>query len=431
VTDSAWEDNISRLLKNGSRPLTDRQIEESVARFERRIRPAPSFSRWSLASAALLFVGIVLWIVLPFQRSAHTSGGTSSGGTPGVAQEEKAKIGNGEIDPLITKLGSEEPEVREKAKTGLLAIGEGALDALDKAYYHENPNIRPVAKELARTIRERVKIQELVARVKSRIRTIRGHWVARDFKDIEQATREAFIPATLDYVHYVPRKEIGNHLEASDGNLMSRFIPLVGEGNRDLLTPEVAEALDRDDGLVFLGFPSQGPAAPRNDASPKTNARVIADWSPTFIFTLPDKKEWSAYLLVSVPEGSLTSEAQWFWEASLKSRLLASNELRQVWGIGAEEVEWAVAHQQKILEGNLAFSPTPSGLQIMGVAQGSIADIRGLKKGDLVKEVNAQPIRTLADLKTLLGKMRNETCLRIVLERAGKTIVLDYRPLPN
>lgn len=431
MTNSTWEENMGRLLKNCLRPVTDRQIEVSAARFERRLKPPPSISRLPVAVAALVFMGIVLWIILPPHRSAGTPGAGSSA----APQENKNMVERGEVDNLIIQLGSEDKEDREKAKARLLATGTAALEALDKAYYHENPNVRSIAKELAQAIRERVKVQDFIAAVQARVRTVRAHWIARDFKDIGRVTQDAFSPIRVDYVHYVPKKEIGDHLEANDGNIMSHFFPLSGEGGtRDLLTREVAEALDRNGGLVFLK-PVNNSGMKRWSwlgaaREPSEKARLIVDWSPACIFTLPDKKDWSAYILVWMAEGSLSAESH-SYAASEKSRLLTSSDVRQVWGIDPKEAEWACAHLKGILDDDLTLSPNESGLKIDRVAEGSIAEVRGLRAGDLVKEINSQPVRTLAEATAVLNGIQKNTVLRIVLERAGKTLVLDYRPLPN
>ncbi len=117
-----------------------------------------------------------------------------------------------------------------------------------------------------------------------------------------------------------------------------------------------------------------------------------------------------------------------------KSRLLASAENRQVWGIDPDEVDWASQNADRIMDQDLAVSPHGSGgVRIESVSAGSIGAARGLMVGDVVRDVNGQPLNNIADLRALLsaGKMKQQSGLRITVERAGKPVVLEYRPLPR
>jgi hypothetical protein len=53
--------------------------------------------------------------------------------------------------------------------------------------------------------------------------------------------------------------------------------------------------------------------------------------------------------------------------------------------------------------------------------------------GDVVRDVNGQPLNNIADLRTLLSapQMKQQSGLRITVERAGKPVVMEYRPLPR
>lgn len=117
-----------------------------------------------------------------------------------------------------------------------------------------------------------------------------------------------------------------------------------------------------------------------------------------------------------------------------KSRLLASADSRQVWGMDPEEIDWAVQNGDRIMDQDFQVSPyAGGGLKIENVSAGSMGAARGLQAQDVVKDVNGQPLNSIADIKNLLNNpsMRQQTGIRITVERAGKPVVLEYRPLPR
>ena len=118
---------------------------------------------------------------------------------------------------------------------------------------------------------------------------------------------------------------------------------------------------------------------------------------------------------------------------SYKTRLLASAANRHVWGVDSNEVDWAKANLQKILNQDFQVTPHGSGgLKITSVRAGSIGSARGIVAGDIVKSINGRPLKSMADLKTLMtGSRGRSSNLSLTLERAGKSMVIEYRPLPK
>lgn len=115
-----------------------------------------------------------------------------------------------------------------------------------------------------------------------------------------------------------------------------------------------------------------------------------------------------------------------------KSRVLASSQNQQVWAMDPQEIEWAFQNQERILEQDFQVTPVPGGgLRIENVQAGSIGAARGLMPGDVVKSVNGVPLNNLADVRNLAQNpaMRKQPSLRLVVERAGKAMVLIYQPL--
>lgn len=117
-----------------------------------------------------------------------------------------------------------------------------------------------------------------------------------------------------------------------------------------------------------------------------------------------------------------------------KSRLLASADSRQVWGMDQDEIEWAAQNLQQILDQDMQVSPyAGGGLRIEGVNAGSIGAVRGLLTGDVIREVNGLPLNNINDARTMMNNqgLKSQTGLRLSIDRAGKPMVIEYRPLPR
>ncbi len=172
-----------------------------------------------------------------------------------------------DIERHVAALADEKS--RAKAKAALLEIGEAALPALDKALYHEEPEVRTQTREIAREIRARAEGEAWIKPIRAAVKKVRERWTKRDFTDISEVVYEAF-NREIRSVHYVPKREIGDRFEWSTD----------GEGP-DVLPREFVAALDKGDGMAFV------------DAG-----GGLIDRSGMLIFTLPDKSGWSAYVIV-------------------------------------------------------------------------------------------------------------------------------------
>ena len=125
---------------------------------------------------------------------------------------------------------------------------------------------------------------------------------------------------------------------------------------------------------------------------------------------------------------------QAYQSTSFKSQLLASTDNRIVWGLDLEEIEWAMQNQDSIMDQAFQVSPSASGgIRLDRVQTGSIGAARGVLTGDIIREVNGQPLNSVADVKTLMSTqaMRAQSGMRISIERAGKPVSIEYRPLPK
>lgn len=125
---------------------------------------------------------------------------------------------------------------------------------------------------------------------------------------------------------------------------------------------------------------------------------------------------------------------QAYTSETYKSRLLAQADSRQVWGMDQDEIEWASQNAEQIMDRDFQVAPyAGGGLRIESVNAGTIGAARGLVSGDVLREVNGQPLNNIADVRTLMNNpaMKSQTGLRLTVERAGKPMVIEYRPLPK
>jgi hypothetical protein len=276
MTNPVLDDNLRRLFQSCTPRLCDEDIERAFARFEGRRRPAPRHGRVLAAVAATLLLGLLGWLALHAPPRPRTPGAQQPG------KKESPEL----VARWIADLGSASPEVREKAKERLLAMGSSALAPLEQALYHEDPEVRVQSQVVARVVRRRAEIQGSLAFVRAAVKIVRAHWSARDFTDISAVVRDAFDPEVPALIHYVPRKSIGDAFDMLRKPLEAQGVHnLVATHDMDTLTPALVAELDKDDGILFLG-----------------DKAAIRDLSGICLFTLPDKVGWSAYVVVGVPE---------------------------------------------------------------------------------------------------------------------------------
>jgi hypothetical protein len=246
------DDNLRRLFRECTPPRID--VDRALARFEGRRRP--THGRFlAAAAAALLFGALAVWL------------------SPAPSPSAPAQATPQDIDTLIRELGA--PETREKARARLIAIGTPALKSLERALYHDDPEVRVQSQEVAKAVRRLADIQVPLAFVRAAVKIVRARWAARDFTDFDLMVEEAFNPASSLSVHYVPRKTVGDAFEVT--KLFS--------GKKDQLTAALVAALENNDGIVYV-----------------QPGGAVADLSPLLIFTLPDKVGWSAYVVAQLPE---------------------------------------------------------------------------------------------------------------------------------
>jgi serine protease Do len=65
---------------------------------------------------------------------------------------------------------------------------------------------------------------------------------------------------------------------------------------------------------------------------------------------------------------------------------------------------------------------------IVRVKPGSTAEELGVREGDIVLEVNRQPVSSVKIFERIAGKLPKDQAVLLLLKRQGRTIYLTLRP---
>ncbi|MBI3569588.1 MAG: DegQ family serine endoprotease [Gammaproteobacteria bacterium] len=76
----------------------------------------------------------------------------------------------------------------------------------------------------------------------------------------------------------------------------------------------------------------------------------------------------------------------------------------------------------------LGLPPGAMGVVIAGVEQGSAAEEAGLQEGDVIMEINRQPVRNIGDFKRLSGKLSKKDSTLLLINRQGRKLFLAIQP---
>jgi serine protease Do len=182
------------------------------------------------------------------------------------------------------------------------------------------------------------------------------------------------------------------------------------------VTPELAKAmkLEERQGALVSEVVSGGPAAKaglhQGDVIVDFNGTTIKDARdlPAVVARTPVGEEVTVTLhrdgklqKVPVTVGKLPSEKV----ASAESGQTAQSQ----WGLQLQEVTPQVARQRGLDE--------RSGVVIVGIQPGSPAERAGLQRGDVIREVNRQPVTSVQEMRDAIAKADNQDALLLLVQR--------------
>lgn len=80
------------------------------------------------------------------------------------------------------------------------------------------------------------------------------------------------------------------------------------------------------------------------------------------------------------------------------------------------------------IAGQLGLPPTTKGVIVTGLAPDSPAAAAGIQPGDVILEINRQPVRSVADLKRISAKLSQKEGALLLINRRGSKLFLAIKP---
>ena len=193
------------------------------------------------------------------------------------------------------------------------------------------------------------------------------------------------------------------------------------------VTPEISEALgiDRREGGLISEVKEGSPAATagvrRGDVVVSVNGEKIADAAslarklallepgvPTEFVVLRDGGEKTYSIrLVEHPDNQKSGEAE------------ARRDVERGLGIEVSDITQTIRNRLGVTRSE--------GVVVVSVAPGSVASEKGVRVGDLVLEINGNPVRGLSDYKRILAESGERKTLLFLIERKGRTLYMGFR----
>jgi serine protease Do len=182
------------------------------------------------------------------------------------------------------------------------------------------------------------------------------------------------------------------------------------------VTPELAQAMkleERQGALVsevMAGSPAAKAGIRQGDVIIGFNGTTVEDSHdlPAAVAKTPVGEEVTMTLRrdgkthkVPVTVGKLPSEKTSSEEPSQAAQ--------SQWGVQLQEVTPQMARQHGLAD--------ESGVMVVGVQPGSPAERAGLRSGDIIREVNRQPVKSVQEVRDAIAKAGNEDSLLLLVKR--------------
>jgi serine protease Do len=190
------------------------------------------------------------------------------------------------------------------------------------------------------------------------------------------------------------------------------------------MTPELAKSfgLEKGEGAlvadVIAGGAAEAAGIRRGDVITKFDGKEIHEMNelPRMVAATPVGKDVEVEVLregkplkLKLKVGELKEEAAAATEEKAQVEL----------GMSVQEITPEMARQLRLRE--------PGGVIVSQVESGSPADEAGVQRGDIIQEINGQPIRKLSDYQSALAKVKKDEMVRLLVKRGERNLYLAFR----
>ncbi|MEW6261945.1 MAG: DegQ family serine endoprotease [Thermodesulfobacteriota bacterium] len=185
------------------------------------------------------------------------------------------------------------------------------------------------------------------------------------------------------------------------------------------VTPELAKTLKlgTEKGALVADVPETGPAykagLKRGDVIVNFDGKEIKEWSdlPPIVAGTPVGSEVKVKVIREGKEKAFDVKI-----AELKDERLAAAEPG-----GAGDLGLSVRELTPEIAQRLGLKET-EGVIIAGITDGSPADESGLKPGDLIIEINRQPVKNMSDFRRIAGEAKKGETVLFLVKRGSNTL---------
>jgi serine protease Do len=190
------------------------------------------------------------------------------------------------------------------------------------------------------------------------------------------------------------------------------------------MTPELAKSfgLEKSKGAlvadVIPGGAADSGGIRRGDVIVKFGGKEIDEMNelPRIVASTPVGREVEVEVLregkplvLKLKVGELKDEGQAPAEEKAKIEL----------GMSVQEITPEIARQLQLKD--------PGGVVVSQVEPGSAAEEAGVQRGDIIREMNGQPIRRLSDYQNAVGKSKKDEVIRLLIKRGERSLYLAFR----
>jgi serine protease Do len=172
-------------------------------------------------------------------------------------------------------------------------------------------------------------------------------------------------------------------LEERQGALVAEVLPG---------SPAAKAGIQRGD--VIVGF--NGDTVKDSHDLPAAVAKTPVGEKVTLTLRRDGKTETVPVTVGKMPSEKITSEAP-------------SHASQSQWGLQLQDVTPQMARRQGLAEA--------SGVMVVGVQPDSPAERAGLQRGDIILEVNHQPVQSMQDMRDAIAKADSQDSLLLLVKR--------------